>query len=410
MPELLVIADDLTGAMDTGATFAQHGLTTLVLLGASPGAMPAADVLVVSTESRHIPQEQAVNAVRAAMRQAGAEPCAWIYKKIDSTLRGHPGAELAAVMDAMRIEQALVTPAFPAQGRVVRDGRVFVCGVALEETAFAADVKTGDLMALFGRWTGERNAQLVVLAEVRRGADGVRERVTEEGPRVFVADAETEDDLRTLARAAVRGGMRLLCGSAGLAGALADELTFQVRVDPPQLPEPKVGPVLVVAGSQNAVTARQVEHAARQDITVLRAPAEFGQSEHLEAANKLVERATNILAAGRDVIVTTAGLEPSSLGPQVIAMRLGQMTGGVLARVAVGGLVLTGGDIASAVCRALGGGVLWLQGEVCPGIARGRLVDGAYAGLRLVTKAGGFGAEDALVASMRALSSRGVTA
>ena len=105
-PAWLVIADDLTGACDTGAVFARRGLRVVVQLAA--GGAPVlqdGDVLVVSTDSRYLSEDQAAQAVLTAVPTAvlsAARPNCQIYKKVDSTLRGHPGAELRAVMRPMK--------------------------------------------------------------------------------------------------------------------------------------------------------------------------------------------------------------------------------------------------------------------------------------------------------------------
>jgi hypothetical protein len=104
MPQLVIVADDLTGAADTSACFAQAGLSTVIHLSGT--TVPNADVLAVSTESRDLDKIAAVAAVRSALSliiggQPGAAPW-WIYKKMDSALRGHPRDELLAAMEAIR--------------------------------------------------------------------------------------------------------------------------------------------------------------------------------------------------------------------------------------------------------------------------------------------------------------------
>jgi len=87
----------------------------------------------------------------------------------------------------------------------------------------------------------------------------------------------------------------------------------------------------------------------------------------------------------------------------MVAAQLGRVARAAANDGRVKGLVLTGGDIAAAVCSALAASSLWLRGEVQPGIAWGMLLDGALPGLPVVTKAGGFGADDALEVSLRHL-------
>jgi len=126
-----------------------------------------------------------------------------------------------------------------------------------------------------------------------------------------------------------------------------------------------------------------------------------GDDEVLEG---VVRECAGHLAAGRDVIVTTADTGDSPLGAGAVAARLAEVARGVMSRAhIVGGLVLTGGDIAAAVCAALGATAIRLRGEVRPGIPWGILIVGTWRGLRIVTKAGGFGDEDALIAAIEYL-------
>ena len=111
-----IIADDLTGAMDTGVGFAKIGLDTIVSFG--DRIRQPATVVVVSTDSRADDPE---TAYRKARREASKFPGLYVYKKIDSTLRGNIGTELRALMDTLGIERSVVCPAFPANKRTVID-------------------------------------------------------------------------------------------------------------------------------------------------------------------------------------------------------------------------------------------------------------------------------------------------
>src|SRR5512133_2900134 len=129
-----IIADDLTGAVDTGVQFARHGLETLVLLESVE--TPSSEVIVITTDSRDEPTVEAYRRARAAARVMGGR---FVYKKIDSTVRGNVGAELDGLMDELAIPRALVAPAFPATGRTTLNGIHMVHGVPLAESSFAAD-------------------------------------------------------------------------------------------------------------------------------------------------------------------------------------------------------------------------------------------------------------------------------
>jgi hypothetical protein len=130
---LTIVADDLTGACDTGSLFAGHAPVSLALWPAAP---PRAAVRVVDTESRAIPAEVAMARVA---RVPALAPATRYFKKIDSTLRGHVGLEIDALMRAVGVRSALVCPAFPAQGRVVIERLLLIDGVPLTDTPLARD-------------------------------------------------------------------------------------------------------------------------------------------------------------------------------------------------------------------------------------------------------------------------------
>ena len=128
MPAVIIIADDLSGAADSGVSFAEQGYQTHVVWDIKDP--PPGDVLVISTESRHMTRDNAAAIVQnAALQLSKSDGSVLIYKKIDSTLRGHPAAELAAVMAGCGISKALVAPAFPAQNRTTVAGYP-ICGWA----------------------------------------------------------------------------------------------------------------------------------------------------------------------------------------------------------------------------------------------------------------------------------------
>jgi uncharacterized protein YgbK (DUF1537 family) len=195
----------------------------------------------------------------------------------------------------------------------------------------------------------------------------------------------------------------MLCGSAGLAQALSDALPLVSAAPAPDLPEAYGGAVLAVAGSRHSSTVRQVE-AARQDGILTLCPEEglLGASYEMTTC-RVVKTVAHQLSRGNDLVLTTAGLKVSGQGIQDVAERLGKITRGALVSVRTGGLILTGGDVAMAVCSALRCSALWLCGEVEPGIPWGRLLNGARPGLPVVTKAGGFGDQQALVRAIRYL-------
>lgn len=405
MIDWTIIADDLTGACDTGVAFARRGWQTRVAF--SPLAdFGMASVRVLTTESRALSEGEAARVVEQAALALRLDAYRRVYKKIDSTLRGNPGGELAALMQATRIPRALVAPAFPAQGRQVREGQVWVRGVHLEETAFARDALEPDMRRLFCR---AGDCYELFLDDLR----GDMRRVVEllRRPGVCIADAETEADLALLAKAARSAGIRLLCGSAGLARAVVDQMP--AGGNPARYGQHSM-PVVVVAGSRSPVTLRQVESASRAglrvvlpDVDDLRVVMNLADLNTTTGGGtpRIIAQAAGCLSGGEDVIIAVAGAGLRHGAEAQIAAGLSVLTKALLASAQVSGLVLTGGETAAAVLRALGCSSFDLGGEVLPGVVWGYIAGGRYAGLPVVTKAGGFGDENTLVEAIRFLRS-----
>jgi uncharacterized protein YgbK (DUF1537 family) len=363
-------ADDLTGACDTGAPFAARGLETLVVLSDGDGlpSLPhTTSVLVVDTESRALPVEEARARARAAGSALKIWPARVLYKKVDSTLRGHVAGEVDGMLEGSGLPLALLAPAFPAQGRTVLDARLHVDGRLAGETAIARDPtfpSTGSsLLALLvaGR---VRPVTALPLLTVRRGPKAVGERLDRfaaTGGRVLAADAETDEDLAAIADAAGDPGT-LLAGSAGLARVLAARLpagSARHAVRPAR-------PLVVVAGTAHPATRAQLARlGARDGLDLLAPPSDQGTDD-----------------AGRR---------------QEVAARLGEAARARIERSRPGALLLTGGETAIAVLRVLDATGLRLAGELEPGLALGTLVGGPFHDLVAMTKAGGFGDADALV-------------
>src|ERR687897_2644258 len=139
--QVAIIADDLTGAADTGVQLAHAGYRSAVAFRDAP--IPPADDLdavALDTDSRAIPAGFAAKRVMEAVRSVRDIPI--VYKKLDSTLRGPIAAELAAALGASGRDRAVVAPAFPAAGRTTADGVQLVRGVPVHETEAKNDPRT----------------------------------------------------------------------------------------------------------------------------------------------------------------------------------------------------------------------------------------------------------------------------
>lgn len=408
--KMIVIADDFTGSNDTGVQLAKKGARTEVMLTPAQKPSRRADVLVINTESRAISAAQAEQAVQQALApwcEGSSVPL--VYKKIDSTFRGNVGAEVSAAMRATHRPLAVIAAAIPAAGRTTRDGLCLVNGTPLLETEFASDPKTpivssriAELVAL----QSDIPVREVSLEDVHRGRLGaLLSAFAEEGECMVVVDAVEDRDLSLIAQAICeQKQLPLLVGAAGLANALPVGMFMQ---------EKQALPVLVVAGSMSEATRRQVDKALCQerakvvDIDASRlASAHFEQeiaSIVEQACTLLSHRHHTILRTSRcaedremiDTLCSAVGMSRQQLG-ELLSQRLGAITLRIIEQARIGGLFLTGGDIATAVASALGAEGYRIQSEVAPCIPCGTFVNSEIDDLPVITKAGGFGSDSTL--------------
>ncbi|HEX5116943.1 MAG TPA: four-carbon acid sugar kinase family protein [Pseudonocardiaceae bacterium] len=354
MTPLTIVADDLTGAADTAVAFPG----ARVALGVPARWSP---VVAVDLDSRAVPVAEAVARTHAAVSASG--PDRRLYRKVDSTLRGHVAAEVAATAAALAGvgvpgAVAVVAPAFPATGRVVRDGVVWVDGrrgvdaVALLRSAGLA-VRAADV------------ASLARVAELACGVDAV------------VCDAVTSADLAVVAGALAVPGL-FGVGSGGLARHLP-----ATAAAPPVSPV-VTGPVVTVVGSPAA--AAQAAWLRDRVPTVVVAPC-----GPLPAG-----------VVGADVLVMVDPDAPLAAGRGAeVADRLAAVACGC---AGAGVVVATGGDVARAWLRRVGATELAVHREVAPGVVLSSTdVPGAPL---LVSKAGGFGGHDVLADVLFQLTGR----
>ncbi len=399
-----VIADDLTGAMDTGVGLARAGLSAVISFSTS--ADVTSEAMVVTTDSR---AESATEAYRRVRLAGERFRDFFIYKKIDSTLRGNVAAELQALLDVTGAPHAVVCPAFPAIKRTVLNGNLFVDGVPVHETSFSRDpvspVTRSNIAELLRVGSGISSLQLGI-EEVERGPGRLAEAIRGCDSRAVVVDATEERHLQVIAEAVVLSDERLLpCGSGGLGAHVPAAFGYAVRDQ--TLPPAPTGPALLVIGSRNDVSIRQLQRVIDTvNPPVVRVePREFRtRAGRTPRANQLAAEIVRLFTQN-GVVVLSSSL--SDYAPQMrhtMAPILGAIVSRVLATSPLSGLFLSGGDVARAVCGENGIQGLRILGDLQPGVIVGEAVGIRYQGLRVITKAGGFGNEDAMVQAITHLT------
>ena len=380
--EALLVADDLTGACDSGIAFAQYGFDTRVLFRTS--VFQSGETIAVSTNSRRLTMREAAKRVEAACGMVPVAENGLLFKKVDSTLRGHVVAECDAMMLATGCRSGVVAPALPSQGRTVTGGRLQVRDLA---GSWELDIRK-----LFA----EQGARDIALLERSRLSSPVHAaaeimRLASTGIRYVLCDAREDDELSYIAEALMHCEDRVLwIGSAGLASFAAKSLARRrpngVRADIVADPKDHNRPrkVLFCVGSDHAVTQMQLKHL--RDVVGLQALA-------VSSAGAVDVQAALDVADAVIFAVDTANPEPQRLKELLQAAR----------RCGMEGMVLSGGDTAEMVCEAVEAQEILLTFEISGGVAMGRLHGGPLDRINVATKSGGFGDQRCLEEVMNIL-------
>ena len=395
-----VIADDLTGALDTALQFRKAGQQTTV--STRPGLWPTCGTVVaLSTETRHESAANAAASVQAAFHTLPSGTSRWIYKKTDSLLRGNIGAELRALREAAGSGPLVFAPAYPTGGRTTVDGIHRLDGVPVAEAAPGQDpltpVRESHIPRLLRDSAGLKT-EWVPLDVVRGDRDGLVDalrRVQGAGVAVVVPDVETDGDLRAIALALrVAEAGRICAGSAGLAEHLAG--SDQNSIQPANLGGS--GFVAAVVGTPSAHTRAQVERAL---VAGSAQRMQIGSGADIEAAIRETR-------SDRLVIFDTT-LEGTAPRPEERRRQL-QLVGDLCSALANAarepGLILTGGDTARAALDALEVDAIDVLGEIEWGVPGGHAMRGARRVASVVTKGGNMGGPDALTTAFRRLCSK----
>lgn len=418
MSTLGVLADDFTGASDVGVQFKKFRMETIVLtrLEKIEDIMDEAEVIVIDTESRNDAFKIAYNKVEKAVKALKRSGIHLVYKKIDSTVRGNLGAELDAVLNELDIKAVIVAPAFPANKRTTVNGRQLINNIPLEMTEFARDpinpAKESHIKKLIQNQTHRRVSE-VNLSTVRRGVQELRRKIqhlTEKGNEIIIIDAEYQDDLQKIAKVIFDCGF-LPCGSAGLAEEISKLLSLR-----------RTTPVLTVSGSINPVTLTQISKAG-EELGVCVLELDFSNILTCNKAcarevKRLLNKARKALAEGRDIVIAASTSKKKNSRLQQMGRNLGMSNLQVARRVLsimseafrriinghkFSGLILVGGDTAIAMINAMNAYGIRMKKEVFSGVPLGEVIGRRYNGMRIITKAGGFGEKNTLVEAIRCL-------
>jgi uncharacterized protein YgbK (DUF1537 family) len=421
------IADDFTGATDLANNLVRAGMRVVQTIGvpATPAEVAGlgdADAVVVALKSRTAPVEEAVAQSLAACRWLRAGGAQQIYFKVCSTFDSTPAGNIGPVAQALMAELAqptaapitdfaIVTPAFPENGRTVFKGHLFVGDVLLSDSPMRHHPLTpmtdaSLVRVMQAQLSDGARCGLIEHRTVARGAPAVRERIAAlraEGVGFAVADAVGDADLHVLAQASSH--LALVVAGSGLAIGIPALHGLVPRPEAAALPK-ATGACAVVSGSCSAATNAQVaDFIARAPGGADRAfaidPLRLAAEE--DVAAQALAWAVPRLAAGPVLVYATAAPEAvKAVQAQLGVERAGALVEQALARVAqglvaagVGQLLVAGGETSGACVQALGVDTLRIGPQIDPGVPWCHATPPTRTqGLHLALKSGNFGGTD----------------
>ena len=405
-----VIADDMTGATDVALMLNRAGMRTVQVIGVPPAgsALPEADAVVVALKSRTNPVAEAVAdslAACEALLKAGARQILFKYcSTFDSTAEGNIGPVANALAKRLGTNLAIVCPAFPANGRSIYQGYLFVGAVPLHESSMKdhplTPMRDSNLMRLMAAQAGTEIG-LVDYATVLAGPAAVKARLAKletGGARYAVTDALTNEDLMTLGHAVSEHV--LLTGGSGIAMGLPQNFRraglLPERPGPQELKAPD-GRAGIISGSCSTATRGQIKAALAAGIPALKVdPLALAGGQ--QTAKELADWAL-AQPADKPFLVYSSD-DPSEVA--AVQDKLGRETAGsivehafaeVARRLSEGGvtrLLVAGGETSGATVLGLGIRTLEIGPEIDPGVPWTRVVDGPEMAVAL--KSGNFGA------------------
>ena len=417
---IYVIADDLTGANDTGVQFAKKGYNTQLLIfdQQSKVIIPDnLDVFVIDTETRELESKTAREMLRDIFKKININENDIFYKKVDSTLRGNIGVEIEEIMNILKKDICIFSPSYPSYQRITIGGYLVVDQKPLGLSGYSSNnLEQGEnsfVPFLLKKQTDFPVGQ-IDLKDVAKGQKTILSKINElyqKGNKIIVIDSTNGEHLKDIFASGLKfDGSVLFSGSAGLANHFPNinnkNEDLKIKI------ENNEGPFIVVVGSRNSIIEDQINYLKnRLNFTELKIDLEqiFSNKE------KIIDNYTTVcleaIKSNRDLLIYTDAIynEAKLINKKLmlkynigfreleveIKTFLGELTSKIIKNSGVRNLILTGGDVALGVCKELGISNLNVIDELLPGIP---LSTAYYENsiLNIITKAGGFGKEDTL--------------
>jgi uncharacterized protein YgbK (DUF1537 family) len=410
-----VVADDTTGANDIGLMFSKNRYTTkVVAFDQQMDVQPDVDVLIIDTDSRLDTTEESYDKVFNATKILQKLGCTLFFNKTCSVFRGNIGKEFDAMLDALHLDFAVISLAFPKNGRKTINGIHTVHGRLLELSEFAKDpvhpMCQSNLVEILQQQTS-RKVTLVPLEIVRKGPIELRNEIEKQREKYHycIVDSENQSDLVILAEAI--HDMPILCGSSAIAEELPKFIKkelFQTSLENLIIDDPNG--VLVISGSLTPQTHSQTAHLMDMGTSAIIFDSRKVFDEQLKVSeiDRVTVEAISMIKSGNDVLVMADNRqeivdETKKLGKQLlfnemttskmISAALAEITQLIIENTGLRRLVVAGGDTSGTVCRRLGIKGNYVLEEIETGLPSGLTLDRS---MLIVLKSGSFGTPEFL--------------
>jgi len=400
MIKLLVIADDFTGALDTGVKFADAGARTQVIATSSinlSSVKPDVEVLVLDLGTRHKASEVAYELVRNIAQAAKEFGVPFLLKKTDSALRGNIGCELKALIDGCDKKFIPFIPALPSLNRVIENGILTINGTEVADSVFGRDPFTpvlksnvADIIAL------QTNVPTSV---VKLGAK------TYEKNGIVVFDSLSDKDVRFAAKLLFdEGDLNIMAGCSGLGGVLPDLLSLG---DGSSRKFEYSERFIVMCGSVNPITTSQVEYARAFGFKQIelsfeeKTDASFWETE---SGRNRIDEIISIINENPKVVISTfdevdnpktlelaanVGISATEIGSK-IALSIGQLLTSIMKSEINATYLVTGGDTLLGFMKQINKYELDMITEINLGCVLSQ-IEYEFKTKQIISKSGGFG-------------------
>jgi len=360
---IAVVADDFTGAAEIGGVGLRYGLNAEVQTEVNLDSR--ADLLVIDTDARTRPPQEAAAKVEKVLKQLQKIPSEWIYKKVDSVLRGPVVAELQAVLASPGKDRVILVPANPSLGREIRRGHYFINDKPIDKTDFANDPKypahSSDVLTMLGP-TGP--LPICVL--------NIKQIIPATG--IAVGEVSSKADLTTWAK---RCDSRTVpAGAAEFFAALLEVKGFRLKISESQDESFQPKTALFVCASGSCYSHKAVEEARSRGLPVSKMPPELWQIGNLtdELLQQWTDDTISALGQHPQVIVTVnRPIGPNPTPARKLCNYIAVLVENVLNQTSIDELYIEGGTTASTVVRRLRWKRFFPCRELAPGVVRMRV-------------------------------------